>query len=111
MREVAIVGIGQTPINEQWDKSLRELAGEAALNALEDAGIMGVDGVYVGNMLSGSANRQQQLGAFIADWIGMRYRNAAHVESACSLAPPHSVWCDGGCLWINGVVLVSAPKK
>lgn len=99
MREVAIVGIGQTPINEQWDKSLRELAGEAALNALEDAGIMGVDGVYVGNMLSGSANRQQQLGAFIADWIGMRYRNAAHVESACS---------SGAAAFRNGVMAVAS---
>lgn len=84
MREVAILGIGQTSINEHWDKSLRELAGEAALAALQDAGINSVDGVFVGNMMSGSANRQQQLGAFVADWIGVRYANAMHVESACS---------------------------
>jgi acetyl-CoA C-acetyltransferase len=84
MREVAIIGIGQTPINEHWDKSLRDLAGEASLAAMQDAGINSVDGVYVGNMMSGSANRQQQLGAFIADWIGVRYANALHTESACS---------------------------
>ncbi len=84
MREVAILGIGQTKIDEHWDKSLRELAGEAALAALQDAGINSVDGVFVGNMMSGSANRQQQLGAFVADWIGVRYANAMHVESACS---------------------------
>lgn len=84
MREVAILGIGQTSIDEHWEKSLRELAGEAALAALQDAGINGVDGVFVGNMMSGSANRQQQLGAFVADWIGVRYSNAVHVESACS---------------------------
>jgi len=84
MREVAILGIGQTSIDEHWDKSLRELAGEAALAALQDAGINSVDGVFVGNMMSGSANRQQQLGAFVADWIGVRYANAMHVESACS---------------------------
>lgn len=84
MREVAVIGIGQTKIDEHWDKSLRDLAGEAALAALQDAGINGVEGVYVGNMMSGSANRQQHLGAFVADWIGVRYANAVHIESACS---------------------------
>jgi len=84
MREVAIIGIGQTTIDEHWDKSLRDLAGEAALAAMQDAGVNGVDGVFVGNMMSGSANRQQQLGAHVADWIGVRYANAMHIESACS---------------------------
>lgn len=84
MREVAVIGIGQTTIDEHWDKSLKELAGEAALAAMQDAGVNGVDGVFVGNMMSGSANRQQQLGAHIADWIGVRYANAMHIESACS---------------------------
>lgn len=84
MREVVILGIGQTVVDEHWDKSLRDLAGQAALAAMQDAGINTVDGVYVGNMMSGSANRQQQLGAFVADWIGVRYANAMHIESACS---------------------------
>lgn len=84
MREVAVIGIGQTTIDEHWDKSLRDLAGEAALAAMQDAGVNGVEGVFVGNMMSGSANRQQQLGAHIADWIGVRYANAMHIESACS---------------------------
>ncbi len=84
MRQVAIIGIGQTKIDEHWDKSLRDLAGEAALAAMQDAGINGVEGVFVGNMMSGSANRQQQLGALIADWIGVRYANAMRLESACS---------------------------
>ena len=72
MREVAVIGIGQTKVDEHWDKSLRDLAGDAALAALADSGLHQVDAVYVGNMMSGSANRQQHLGAYIADWIGMR---------------------------------------
>lgn len=84
MREIAVIGIGQTTIDEHWDKSLRDLAGEAALAAMGDAGVHGVDGLFVGNMMSGSANHQQQLGAHIADWIGVRYTNAMHIESACS---------------------------
>ena len=84
MREVAVIGIGQTRVDELWEKSLRELAGEAALAAMQDAGLDKVDAVFVGNMMSGSANQQLHLGAYIADWIGMRYSEAFHTEAACS---------------------------
>jgi len=84
MREVAVIGIGQTKIDEHWDKSLRDLAGDAALSAMMDAGMEKVDAVYVGNMMSGSANRQQHLGAYIADWIGLRGAEAIRLEAACS---------------------------
>jgi len=83
MRKVAVIGIGQTRVEEHWDQSLRDLAGEAALAALDDAGINTVEGIYVGNMMSGSANKQMQLGAYLADWIGLRFSEAVHLESAC----------------------------
>ena len=84
MREVAIIGVGQTPIEEHWDKSLRLIAGEAVLAALNDARRESVEAVFVGNMMSGSANHQQHLGALIADWVGLRYSEAFKIESACS---------------------------
>jgi len=84
MRNVAVIGIGQTKIEEHWDKSLRELAGEAALSAMMDAQVDHVDSVYVGNMMSGTANQQAQLGSLVADWIGQRFTDAIKVESACS---------------------------
>jgi acetyl-CoA C-acetyltransferase len=83
MREVAIIGIGQTPVGEHWEKSLRELAGEAIIAALLDAGRERVDGLFIGNMLSGMANRQENLGALIADWVGLRGVEAFKVEAAC----------------------------
>ncbi len=83
MREVAILGIGQTKVDEHWDKSLRVLAGEAVLAALQDAGLPTVEGLFVGNMMSGSANHQQHLGAYIADWAGLRYAEAVKIEAAC----------------------------
>jgi acetyl-CoA C-acetyltransferase len=84
MREVAVLGIGQVRIDENWDKSLRELAGVAGLAALQDSHLDKVDGVFVGNMMSGAANHQQHLGAYVADWIGMRYSEAVKLEAACS---------------------------
>jgi acetyl-CoA C-acetyltransferase len=84
MRKVAVVGIGQTKVEEQWDKSLRELAGEAALAAIMDAHLDRVESIYVGNMLSGVANSQTQLGSMVADWIGQRFTDASKIESACS---------------------------
>ncbi len=84
MREVAVLGIGQTHVDEQWDQSLRVLAGEAVLSAFQEAGLAAVDAMFVGNMMSGSANHQQHLGSYIADWVGMRYSSGLRVEAACS---------------------------
>jgi acetyl-CoA C-acetyltransferase len=84
MRDVAVIGIGQTKVGEHWDKSLRELAGDAALAAMGEAQINRVDSIYIGNMMSGTANQQSQLGAMVADWIGQRFIDAVKVESACS---------------------------
>lgn len=86
MREVAVIGIGQTKISEHWEKSLRELAGDAALAAMADAQVSHVDSVYVGNMLSDNANLQAHLGSMVADWIGQRFSDAMKIESACSSA-------------------------
>ena len=52
MREVAILGIGQTPVDEHWDKSLKKLAGEAIFSALSDANRNSAEAIYIGNMLT-----------------------------------------------------------
>jgi acetyl-CoA C-acetyltransferase len=83
MRKVAILGIGQTVVNEQWDKSLREIGGEAAFAAMQDAGVDKVDALFVGNMLSPLIDGQNQLGTFFADWVGLWHQEAVKVEAAC----------------------------
>lgn len=83
MRKVAVIGIGQTPVSENWGKSLKELAGEAVLTALADTGRANVDGLFVGNMLSGSLNHQENLGVLITDWVGLRNIEAVKIEAAC----------------------------
>jgi acetyl-CoA C-acetyltransferase len=84
MRKAAILGIGQTKIGEQWDKSLREIGGEAAFAALQDAGVEKVDALFVGNMLSSTVSGQNQLGAFFSDWMGLWKQEAVKVEAACA---------------------------
>lgn len=84
MRSTAILGIGQTHIGEQWDKSLREIGGEAAFAAMQDAGVETVDALFVGNMLSSTVSQQSQLGAFFSDWIGLWGQEAVKVEAACA---------------------------
>ena len=83
MREVAIIGIGQTPVEEQWDKSLREIAGDALMAAMNDAGRDRADGIFVGNMMSGILSHQENLGTLIADWVGLRGAEAFKIEAAC----------------------------
>jgi len=84
MRKIAILGIGQTKIDEHWNKSLRELGGEAAFAAMQDAGIQKVDALFVGNMLAPMVSEQNQLGTFFADWIGLWGQEAVKVEAACA---------------------------
>ncbi|MEW5941908.1 MAG: thiolase domain-containing protein, partial [Chloroflexota bacterium] len=83
MRPVAILSIGQTKVDEHWDMSLKEIAGEAAFAALAEAEMKGADALFVGNMLSPIVDSQNQLGAHIGDWIGMWGHETAKIEAAC----------------------------
>src|SRR5207245_1971808 len=84
MREVSIIGIGQTAVAEHWDRSIRDLAVEAALKAREDAGVERVDALYVGNMLSGELNGQENLAPLVADAAGLLPIEALKIEAACA---------------------------
>lgn len=73
MREVAIIGVGDTPFGELWDRSFRELGIEAGLKALEDAGVMAeqIDALFVGNMSAGKFIDQEHVSALVADYAGL----------------------------------------
>lgn len=86
MRQVAILGVGQTPVREHWELSLRELAVEAGRAAMNDAGLDEVDAIYVGNMTSGSLNQQRHLGVLVADFLGQWRAEAVKMEAACGSA-------------------------
>jgi acetyl-CoA C-acetyltransferase len=84
MREVAIIGTGMTSFGELWETPLRSLWTQAALAALDDAGVDEVDLITIGCMSSGLFTGQEHLASLLADEIGMAGVPAARVESACA---------------------------
>jgi len=84
MRDVSIIGIGQTAVGEHWGRSIRDLAVEAIQKARQDAGVERLDALYVGNMLSGELAGQENLAAAVADAAGVLPIEAIKIESACA---------------------------
>lgn len=61
MRRVAVAGVGMTRFGRYFDRSLRDLAGEAARAAVEDAGMPSseIQAAYVGNSVAGITTGQE----------------------------------------------------
>jgi acetyl-CoA C-acetyltransferase len=73
-----------TKFGELWGKSLRDIFVEAALKAIQSAGVDHIDSMYVGSMSSGLFVGQEHLGAVLADYLGINPIPATRVESACA---------------------------
>src|SRR3970040_127650 len=73
MRDVAVIGIGETAFGELWQKSFPTLWIEAGLMAIEDSGITAqdLDAIYVGNMSAGKFIDQEHVSALVADYSGL----------------------------------------
>lgn len=83
MRNVSIVGIGQSPVGELWSRSARQIASDAITAAMQEANVESVDALYLGNMLSGSLLDQEHLATLVADYCGLGNVEAAKIEAAC----------------------------
>lgn len=81
MSDVIIAGIGQTPVEEHWDVSLRDLAIQAIEEARLDAGGLKPQALFVGNMLAPQLSQQAHLGALIADYAGLTGIEAYTIEA------------------------------
>jgi acetyl-CoA C-acetyltransferase len=79
---VIVAGIGQVPVGEHWDRSIRQLAAEAIRTARKDAGGLEPEVIYIGNMLAVSASRQANLGALLSEDVGLVGTEAVTVEAA-----------------------------
>ncbi|MEN6571001.1 MAG: thiolase domain-containing protein [Anaerolineaceae bacterium] len=71
MTDVVIAGIGQIPVGEHWDLSLRDMAVKAIQAAIKDGGGLKPQALYIGNMLASVISHQSNLGALLVDYAGL----------------------------------------
>jgi len=81
MSEVIIAGVGQTDVGEHYSISLRDLALMALESAIQDAGGLRPDILFVGNMAAPSTSHQAHLGALISDYGGLEGIEASTIEA------------------------------
>jgi acetyl-CoA C-acetyltransferase len=82
MTDVIIAGVWQTPVEEHWDLSLRELGFMAIEAALKDSGGLRPQALFVANMLAPSISNQAHLAVLIADFAGLVGIEASTIEAA-----------------------------
>jgi acetyl-CoA C-acetyltransferase len=82
--KVYVASAGFTKIGDNWEKSLLDLAVEAARGAMKDASKVRPQQIFVGNMFSAIGAGQEHLGALVASALGLAGVPAVKVESACS---------------------------
>ena len=82
---ISVIGVATTQFGELWGVSPRTLAQDAVSKAIYDAKISQsqIQGLFVGNMLSGILGGQEHLGAFFADELHMLVP-AFKIEGACA---------------------------
>ncbi len=81
MNDVIIAGIGQTPVGEHWDRSLRSLATQAMRQSMKDAGGLAPQALFAANVLAPNLSRQAHLAALLADYAGLTGLEAATFEA------------------------------
>lgn len=89
MRDVEVVGLAMTRFGKQMDRSLKDLATEAATGALSDAGLGpdALDAAYVANALGGAITAQEMIaGQVVLRPAGIEGIPVFNVENACASA-------------------------
>ena len=86
VKDVYIIGVGQTPVTRDGATPGRELASTAIGDAIRSAGIGhdAVDALFVGNMTGVILDQQSQMGALIADYADLRGIEAVNIDAACA---------------------------
>ncbi len=87
MAEVVIAGLGQVPVGEHWEVTLRTLANRAIQAARKDAVLSGAaeikpQALYIGNYLAPTLSHQANLGALLASNSGLEGMESFVIEAA-----------------------------
>lgn len=83
--KIKVAGTGITKFGELWNKSLLDLAEEAALEAINDSPYTRnqIEAVFVANMIHGKLSGQDHLGALITSSLGIKGASF-RIEGACA---------------------------
>jgi acetyl-CoA acetyltransferase len=114
MRDVHVIGAGMTRFAKST-KSLKELAGEAVTDALQDAGVTAADiqAAYVGNAVAGLVTGQEMIrGQVLLRPVGIEGIPIFNLENACASAASalHLGW-QSVATGIHDVVLCLGAEK
>ncbi|MBI9050129.1 MAG: thiolase domain-containing protein [Anaerolineaceae bacterium] len=82
MSEVVISGVGNIPVGEHWELSLREMGTKAIQDAIQDAGGLRPQALYIGNLLASTLSHQSNLGALLTEEAGLDGIESYTVEAA-----------------------------
>ena len=81
MTNIVIAGIGQTPVGEHWNTSLRELSLMAIEAVQEDSAGLQPQALFISNMLAARLSGQSHLGTLVVDFAGMAGIEAVSIEA------------------------------
>jgi len=86
LKKVAVVGVGHTPFTFASEKTSVELFAEAAVEAIQDAGLKAKDiqALYLGNCLGDFSEGQAMVQSYAANDIGAFNIPATRFEGACA---------------------------
>lgn len=71
MTDVVIAGIGQLPVGEHYELSLRQMGVRALRAAIKDSGGLKPQALYIGNMLASVVSHQANLGSLFTDYADL----------------------------------------
>lgn len=79
--DVVIAGMGQTPVGEHWEVSLRTLAARAIQAARREALGIQPQAMYIGSFLASTASHQSNLGSLLAENVALEGIEGISVEA------------------------------
>lgn len=85
MRDVAVIGVGQTKFGKS-EKSSKELWAEAGLQAMEDAGVgpKDIEALFVGNCFVGFEEGMMNVAPMLASELNLGTIPSTRIEGACA---------------------------
>lgn len=112
MREVFITGVGQVPVGEHWEISLRSLAARVMLAALHQAEGLRPQALFVGNLLGPVLSHQANLAALLIDNAGLGGIEGHLVEAgeASGAAALRSAFLAVASGWVESALVVGVEK-